>query len=541
MSNLNNTMNTTENRNYIAEFYKNSNHNYNDFFGAYVADEKIEKVNKEIKELFEQIDNKKEELTRLNTLRYNEMFTPTDKKLLLHYSPDRGNVVEAYFDIVTGFAVNVNDYDNDEIGITSVGRKAGDFQVVSGYCLPLGAVVLRYYSYKIATNNARCSFCLTKETIVPVLDYNSPVFDNQGNWTRRPNYFQDATEFIRKMYNLPNYNHHVSLSQFCRYLENNKSTEVILRTAPEDSMESLLSMKVDKAEPINKILGLTKEEYDSLIEKDMLNEFIYVQSTIKSAFSETRRANHDLGKDAFLHYTNEEWIDLIEKSHYWEDELRFNQVSTNGETPISICLSAYLRTGWHFTDAIFYKYYSFGKFMDYVCEEASNQGFQSLNSFMNELRDYLAMCDTMNVKPTLYSSYLKQTHDILARNYKIHLDEEQEAAFAAQYEDFKDYVTKDKKYAIVHPNHPEDVKQEGYALNHCVSSYLGRICKGLSKIVFLRKAQETSKSLVTIEICEKAIVQARGASNRSISQDEFAAICEYAKKNELKVKVSPRA
>ena len=57
----------------------------------------------------------------------------------------------------------------------------------------------------------------------------------------------------------------------------------------------------------------------------------------------------------------------------------------------------------------------------------------------------------------------------------------------------------------------------------------------------MRKAQETSKSLVTIEICEKAIVQARGASNRSVSQDEFAAICEYAKKNELKVKVSPRA
>ena len=477
MSNLNNTMNTTENHNYIAEFYKNSNHNYNDFFGAYVADEKIEKVNKEIKELSEQIDTKKEELSRLNTLRYNEMFTPADKQWLLHYDSDRGKIIEAYFDVITGFAVNVDDYDMDKTTCINVSRKAGDFQIVSGYCLPLGAVILRYYTYKIATNNARCSFCLTKEIIVPVLDYDSPVFDSQGNLTRRPNYFQDATEFIRKMYNLPNYNYHLSLSQFCRCLENNKSTEIILRTAPENSIKNLLDMTVDKAEPINKILGLTKEEYDSLIEKDMLNEFIYVQSTIKSAFSETRRANHDLGKDAFLHYTNEEWIDLIEKSHYWDDELRFNQVSTNGETPISICLSAYLRTGWHFTEAIFYKYYSFGKFMDYVCEEASNQGFQSISSFMNELRDYLAMCDTMNIKPTLYSSYLKQTHDILARNYKIHLDEEQEAAFAAQYEDFKDYVTKDKKYAIVHPSHPEDVKQEGYALNHCVSSYLGRIAR----------------------------------------------------------------
>lgn len=540
MSTMNNTMNTTENRNYIAEFYKNPEHNYEDFFGAYVADEKIEKVNKEIKTLFEQIDSKKEELSRLNTLRYNEMFTPTDKKLLLHYEPDRGNTVEAYFDIVTGFAVNVNDYDGDEIGVTSVGRKAGEFQVVSGYCLPLGAIVLRYYTYKIATNNARCSFCLTKETIVPILDYDSPSFDNNGNWNNRPHYYQDATEFIRKMYNLPDYNYSVNISQFCRYLENNKSTEIILRTAPETVIRTLLDMKVDKAEPINKILNLTKEEYDSLIEKDMLNEFITVQSTIKAAFSDSKRENQALGKDAFLHYTNEEWFDLIEKSHYWADELRFNQVGINNDSPILSCLGAYLRTGWHYTTSLFYKYYSFGKFMDYVCEEASNQGFQSLDNFMGELRDYLSMCDTMNVKPTLYSGYLKQTHDILARNYKIHLDEEQEIAFAKQYEEFKDYVTKDKKYAIVHPSHPEDIKQEGYALNHCVSSYLGKVCKGLSKIVFLRKAQETSKSLVTIEICEKAIVQARGASNRSVSQDEFAAICEYAKKNELKVRVSPR-
>lgn len=540
MSTMNNTVNTIENRNYIAEFYKNPEHNYGDFFGAYVADEKIEKVNKEIKSLFEQIDSKKEELSRLNTLRYNEMFTPTDKKLLLHYEPERGNVVEAYFDIVTGFAVNVNDYDGDEIGVTSVGRKAGEFQVVSGYCLPLGAIVLRYYTYKIATNNARCSFCLTKETIVPILDYDSPSFDNNGNWNNRPHYYQDATEFIRKMYNLPDYNYSVNIAQFCRYLENNKSTEIILRTAPESVLRTLLDMKVDKAEPINKILNLTKEEYDSLIEKDMLNEFITVQSTIRAAFSDSKRENQALGKDAFLHYTNEEWFDLIEKSHYWADELRFNQVGTNNDSPILSCLGAYLRTGWHYTTSLFYKYYSFGKFMDYVCEEASNQGFQSLDNFMGELRDYLSMCDTMNVKPTLYSGYLKQTHDILARNYKIHLDEEQEIAFAKQYEEFKDYVTKDKKYAIVHPSHPEDVKQEGYALNHCVSSYLGKICKGLSKIVFLRKAQETSKSLVTIEICEKAIVQARGASNRSVSQEEFSAICEYAKKNELKVRVSPR-
>ena len=32
--------------NYIAEFYKTADHNYEDFFGSYVADEKMNKINK---------------------------------------------------------------------------------------------------------------------------------------------------------------------------------------------------------------------------------------------------------------------------------------------------------------------------------------------------------------------------------------------------------------------------------------------------------------------------------------------------------------
>jgi hypothetical protein len=84
------------------------------------------------------------------------------------------------------------------------------------------------------------------------------------------------------------------------------------------------------------------------------------------------------------------------------------------------------------------------------------------------------------------------------------------------------------------------VKQEGYSLNHCCASYLNKILQGTSKLVFLRWAKTPTKSLITIEICNNAIIQARGASNRSITTEEFKAICEYARIKGLKVNVAPR-
>ena len=143
--------------NYIAEFYKTADHNYEDFFGSYVADEKMNKVNKEIKSLNEQIDMKKEELSRLYTLRYNDKFTPIEGTFILSYEPERGRAQDCRFDILSGAPVDENPIDGITHFIT-VGRKAGEFTILVGYCFPLGSAIIRKYSYKISTNNSRCSF-----------------------------------------------------------------------------------------------------------------------------------------------------------------------------------------------------------------------------------------------------------------------------------------------------------------------------------------------------------------------------------------------
>ena len=177
------------------------------------------------------------------------------------------------------------------------------------------------------------------------------------------------------------------------------------------------------------------------------------------------------------------------------------------------------------------KYYQFGKFCSYVVEESINQGYTNVRDFIKMLADYIRMCEDLNVTPTLYSSYLHQTHDIVSRNHKIKLAEEQEKIFAERYKDFKPWIG--EKYIITAPKNSHDLQAEGDALNHCVASYIKRVVDGECEIYFLRLLNKADKSLVTFEVRNKQIVQARGLHNRAITEEEKIVLLKYCKDRKL--------
>lgn len=94
---------------------------------------------------------------------------------------------------------------------------------------------------------------------------------------------------------------------------------------------------------------------------------------------------------------------------------------------------------------------------------------------------------------------------------------------------------KNSKYSIVVPNDAEDVIAEGSNLNHCVGSYIGRISKGETFIVFMRESDDINKSFITVEIKNNAITTALGLHNRTISRDEKDFLKHYARIKRLKV------
>ena len=532
----------------IANFYKSTTHDYESFFKNYEASAKEKEINARIKYLTDQLEEARVEMTKVQNNRYNSDFTPLGKKIIVHYSSNRSDV-ELFFDLFTGASTSRDYLAPNTFIIKEINLKGGDFWVNVGYCFPLGAIVSRHYRYRIATNNASCNFIMDGEQLIPILepdanpvsDSNAPVYEaGMGD---------SAVSFISQVWDIPVENIGVKYTfRELRFaLSRNKSTEIIFRTAPKSIQNALLSLKIETAEPVYKLVHLTKAEYKEASDRNVLDDWMNLLSIIKSSFRDDSKNyyygnNDNMTLEDFCHYTNQEWFDIIEKAKYWDEEFEFNhvQIGGYGGNVFSATLSAYLRNNSSYRNSKFYQFYTFGKFMDYVCEEAVNQGFKSLNSFMGELRDYLNMCVSMDIKPTLYSSYLKQTHDITSRNYEVKLTEEQNEMFENAYKDFKQFVTEDKTYSIVRPKNADDVKHEGSALNHCVASYISKILKRNCLIVFLRKTKATDKPLVTIEVENEAIVQARGASNRSITEDEFKAICEYAKENKFKIRVTPR-
>ena len=532
----------------IANFYKSATHDYESFFNNYEASAKEKEINARIKHLTDQLEEARVEMTKVQNNRYNSDFTPLGKKIIVHYSSNRSDV-ELFFDLFTGTSTSRDYLEPNTFIIKEINLKGGDFWVNVGYCFPLGAIVSRHYRYRIATNNASCNFIMDGEQLIPILEPDANPVSNGNAPVYEAGMGDSAVFFISQVWDIPVENIGVKYTfRELRFaLSRNKSTEIIFRTAPKSIQNALLSLKIETAEPVYKLVHLTKAEYKEASDRNVLDDWMNLLSIIKSSFRDDSKNyyygnNDNMTLEDFCHYTNQEWFDIIEKAKYWDEEFEFNhvQIGGYGGNVFSATLSAYLRDNNSYRNSKFYQFYTFGKFMDYVCEEAVNQGFKSLNSFMGELRDYLDMCVSMDIKPTLYSSYLKQTHDITSRNYEVKLTEEQAEMFENAYKDFKPFVTEDKTYSIVRPKNADDVKHEGSELNHCVASYISRILKRNCLIVFLRKTDKLDKSLVTIEVENKAIVQARGASNRSITEEEYRAICEYAKKNKLKVRVTPR-
>lgn len=532
----------------IANFYKSTTHDYASFFNNYEVSIKEKEINARIKHLTDQLEEARVEMTKVQNNRYNSDFTSHGKQIIVHYSSNRSDV-ELYFDLFTGAPTSRDCLTPNTFIIKEINLKGGDFWVNVGYCFLLGAIVSRHYRYRIATNNSSCNFIMDGEQLIPILEPDAaPVSDGDAP-VYEAGMGDSATYFISQIWDIPveNIGPKYNFKELRDALRRNKSTEIIFRTAPKSIQNALLYRKIGTAEPVYKLVHLTKAEYKEANDRNILDDWMALQNIVASAFRDDSKdyyyGNNDgMTMEDFCHYTNQEWFDIIEKAKYWDEEFEFNHVQTGGigGNVFFNTLSVYLRNSSSYRNAKFYQFYTFGKFMDYACEETVNQGFKTLNSFMVELRDYLDMCISMDIKPTLYSSYLKQTHDITSRNYEVKLTEEQAEMFENAYKDFKNYTTKDGKYSIIRPKNADDIKHEGSELNHCCSSYIGKVLRRNCLIIFLRKANKLDKSLVTIELSNKAIIQARGNSNRSITEEEHLAICEYAKANKFRVNVTPR-
>ncbi|MCL2630805.1 MAG: PcfJ domain-containing protein [Firmicutes bacterium] len=168
----------------------------------------------------------------------------------------------------------------------------------------------------------------------------------------------------------------------------------------------------------------------------------------------------------------------------------------------------------------------------------------------NFIRDYLDYIRAviylkMNVDDTKVKTPndFKYSHDIfIARAEelrRINLQKQEKNRKAKEKRNFKkliaEYAKKlpyaDSRFLIAVPATPKAIKEEGEMQGHCVGSYIGRVAKGTSIILFLRKTTKPEIPFYTIELSEEfQLVQCRGKGNIAMPENVEKWLNRYVKR-----------
>ena len=513
-----------ETTNYIKEYYKSAGHDLSSLLNADTSGEEvIAKIRREIVKMQKEVELKSVELHNELEKAYSKSFEPLPNKTIIRYD---GRMAEKFYDIATGLEV-------DEVGaddiIYTICNKSDTINVVVGYSYELASIITKEYKYNISKDNTRINTKLMAERVISFMEQKQvslyleeEKIVEENNWSNiEPLSRIEDNLFINTLYGV-DYKGKYNLKELRERNLCNKSFEIILKTSPKEIMDDLLKLNLEQALPIHKIIGVSLETYNKAVERGVIRTLFDNRDYIGGKKNETYGINK----------TESEWFETIDEMKHYEEDLQFYNIDYNGGyyygrngNLLETLLSSYA------SEEVFKDNYSFGKFANYVINETINQGYNRIRDFINELRDYLRMCKQDDIKPTLYSSYLKQTHDITSRNHNVKVEKENEEMFQNRYKDFKPY--RGKKYIVVAPKNSNDLKKEGDTLNHCVASYIKRVIDGECLIYFLRKDKE--ESLITFEVRHNTIVQVRGLHNRKPTENEQQALREFAKYRKMEV------
>ena len=108
---------------------------------------------------------------------------------------------------------------------------------------------------------------------------------------------------------------------------------------------------------------------------------------------------------------------------------------------------------------------------------------------------------------------------------------------ATNSDDEDNEVFEEDEFLILLPVESDDLYREGSAMHNCVRSYTNAVCRGITRIVFLRKKDEPGKSLGTIEVSSNNhLVQAKAFANGHLGRQAQLFVRKWAKVKKLAIR-----
>lgn len=180
-------------------------------------------------------------------------------------------------------------------------------------------------------------------------------------------------------------------------------------------------------------------------------------------------------------------------------------------------------TYWSYFNKLLNEYgYTAKSLMLYIDMLKTFEAIEDMSYLVKEIYDYAKMMKTISHKFDKYPRNFLTTHKIACRNYNRLKKEFSEEIF--KHRIMKAYECKFGDYVFIYPKTTQEIKDESVQQNNCVSSYIDKVIDGNCHILFLRKVDSPDKSLVTIEIRNNRIVQAKRKFNDPVTNEDQKAI-----------------
>lgn len=182
-------------------------------------------------------------------------------------------------------------------------------------------------------------------------------------------------------------------------------------------------------------------------------------------------------------------------------------------------------------------------FSAYFANICHRQGISNIANAIKLQNDYIKVQKRMNARWEKYPTSIMLSHDIAHYNYEFWQLKKSELAgyykkFVEQVKKYTDldYIDKNEKFIVTHPCSIEDMFIEGCSLNHCVASYIPEVANKRSKIMFIRKKEESETPYFTVEIQKNKILQVKGMAQCDPKDESLLAfIKRWAQMKDLKL------
>ena len=92
-----------------------------------------------------------------------------------------------------------------------------------------------------------------------------------------------------------------------------------------------------------------------------------------------------------------------------------------------------------------------------------------------------------------------------------------------------------KDFVMRIPRSPKEIADEANELHHCVRTYIPRVLKEQTLIMFLRDKDMVTQPLVTVEVKNGRVTQAYGINDSKPSDEQLEFLRKWAKKKKLKM------